>query len=155
METRIHPDRGRTEGAAGPRRGLPGEGREGLGREEARRMLAEGVGPCPYCSPEKARGMTCRRPPPGGGYVRRYGSGGTEWGCGLGQQRPRRGPRPDLMTSPASGRDGVQPIRMGGPPVYGRSAGSAVPLRDRPGGDRGELAVKPVASSASLIDITV
>ncbi|MFE3556975.1 DUF6233 domain-containing protein [Streptomyces sp. NPDC059193] len=29
-----------------------------LGREEARRMLAEGVEPCPYCSPENALGMT-------------------------------------------------------------------------------------------------
>lgn len=29
-----------------------------LGREEARRILAEGVEPCPYCSPENALGMT-------------------------------------------------------------------------------------------------
>ncbi|MFF4433882.1 DUF6233 domain-containing protein [Streptomyces sp. NPDC001513] len=29
-----------------------------LSREEARRMLAEGVEPCPCCSPENALGMT-------------------------------------------------------------------------------------------------
>ncbi|MFD9523382.1 DUF6233 domain-containing protein [Streptomyces sp. NPDC059979] len=29
-----------------------------LGREEARRMLAQGVEPCPYCNPEHALGMT-------------------------------------------------------------------------------------------------
>ncbi|MFD3549185.1 DUF6233 domain-containing protein [Streptomyces sp. NPDC058655] len=29
-----------------------------LGREEARRMLAEGVEPCPYCNPENPLGMT-------------------------------------------------------------------------------------------------
>ncbi|MFD3939899.1 DUF6233 domain-containing protein [Streptomyces sp. NPDC058611] len=29
-----------------------------LGCEEARRMLAEGIEPCPYCSPENPLGMT-------------------------------------------------------------------------------------------------
>ncbi|MFD6915986.1 DUF6233 domain-containing protein [Streptomyces virginiae] len=29
-----------------------------LGREEARRVLAGGIEPCPYCSPENALGMT-------------------------------------------------------------------------------------------------
>ncbi|MFD3940048.1 DUF6233 domain-containing protein [Streptomyces sp. NPDC058611] len=29
-----------------------------LGRKEARRMLAEGVEPCPYCNPENPLGMT-------------------------------------------------------------------------------------------------
>ncbi|MGW6861399.1 DUF6233 domain-containing protein [Streptomyces xanthophaeus] len=33
-------------------------GGKALGREEARRMLAEGVEPCPFCSPENALGMT-------------------------------------------------------------------------------------------------
>nr|WSX48081.1 DUF6233 domain-containing protein [Streptomyces sp. NBC_00974] len=34
-----------------------GDGRA-ITREEARRLLAEGVGPCPFCSPENALGMT-------------------------------------------------------------------------------------------------
>ncbi|WP_405675997.1 DUF6233 domain-containing protein [Streptomyces xanthophaeus] len=34
------------------------ERRKALGREEARRMLAQGVEPCPFCSPENALGMT-------------------------------------------------------------------------------------------------
>ncbi|GLV88453.1 hypothetical protein Slala03_81420 [Streptomyces lavendulae subsp. lavendulae] len=30
----------------------------GISRDEARRLITEGVEPCPYCSPENALGMT-------------------------------------------------------------------------------------------------
>lgn len=31
---------------------------KGINRDEARRLIAEGVEPCPFCSPENALGMT-------------------------------------------------------------------------------------------------
>ncbi|MGW0365901.1 DUF6233 domain-containing protein [Streptomyces sp. NPDC002990] len=40
-----------------PKRSVRGGGKP-ISRAEARRTLAEGVEPCPYCSPENPLGMT-------------------------------------------------------------------------------------------------
>nr|WP_274535384.1 DUF6233 domain-containing protein [Streptomyces sp. CB00455] len=58
LEARIHPDRIRTKALRVHVGDCAMSGGKPLGGEEARRMLAEGVEPCPYCSPENALGMT-------------------------------------------------------------------------------------------------
>ncbi|MFD3808968.1 DUF6233 domain-containing protein [Streptomyces sp. NPDC058611] len=58
MEGRGDPDRQRAEGAPGPRRDCSmGRGKP-ADAEQVRRMLAEGIEACPYCSPDNMLGVT-------------------------------------------------------------------------------------------------